>query len=633
MWWDPQPVRIRETPLGVGDPMEGVEYSMLLEPSSKLQPDLMEGVEYSMPSEPSNGPQQQDHDLEEGWEEILAQDIDNPPVRAGGNATTIGFEFELLVAVARAQEGFPDPHPNDHRWLSDRLINELEVGFSYRYTMRNKIVDQLNLSGVVAHKFQDYWIVHVPGDLEYWDSLEYENPNSNDIVLNWVGNYEWNPSKTDDNNVKEAVQVLREQFIQYHKDNNIELYMTTQTVIKSVQDILGYMIVGVSPSIGRRRIVELWYESVSLLFRNEKKKHYSASSASPHYRDPNSVLLEGVDPKYFAWGCTEDPSIEDPFPTYEDYTVPAGSVPLRPNSQDRYADPPDLYKWYPAEVTSSILDYDNPSTRETLKTACKALRDEFRIHKPATAVRTGLHIHIGQQAGWTLLHLKKFATLWHLLESDLYKLHRRDREQSIWCSPMASESRLARCVFGWDGYARFQATTTGPLRRAYQAQMEKYIPSINGHPKLVEYFTNIWQYSTIEELDIAMRSSKRSQTCVRWRIVGEKLSDEAGSWIQTLEFRLMQGTLDAEHIWKWAGIVERLVIFARDSTAEAFRETIQHLLDKNYPSLIGLNHADIVWFESRVRDGYFSYPELDGKVDWSDPFMVRGYGDTHALNV
>ncbi|TRX98914.1 hypothetical protein FHL15_000256 [Xylaria flabelliformis] len=625
--WNLKHVRRRETPSGVGDPMDGVEYSTLSQPSSG--PQQQEADRYS------GNPHSHDHDPEEGWEEFLELDIDNPPVRAGGNATTIGFEFELLVAVARAQEGFPDPHPTDHRWLSDRLINEDEGAMSYKYTVRNKIIDQLNLSGVVAHKIEEDWFTESTEDFQYWDSLEYESSNRNDIVLNWVGSYQWNGSETNDNNVKEAVRVLREQFIQYHKDNNIELYMTTQAVIKSVRDNISSMIAGESTITGRRSIVELWYDSVSLLFRDEKKKHHSATSASCDYRDPNSVLLEGADPRYYAWSCTDDVSIQDPFPTYEDYIVPIGSVPLLPNSKDAYANPPHLYKWYPAEVVSSILDYDNPSTRETLKTACKTLRDELRIHKPAAAVHTGVHIHIGQQAGWTLLHLKKFATLWHLIEPDLYKLHRRDRGRSIWCSPMGSQCNLARCVFGWDGDARYQATTTGPLRRVYQAQMQTWVPFINGHSKLVEYFTNIWQYSTIGQLNAAMGSGRRSETCVRWRIIGKSLSLKAGSMIQTLEFRLMQGTLDAEHIWKWASIVERLVIFARDSTAEAFRETLQHLLDGNYPSLIGLNQADIAWFESRLRDGYFAYPEPDDKVNWADPFMIRGYGDTHddALNL
>ncbi|KAI1752530.1 hypothetical protein F4782DRAFT_546490 [Xylaria castorea] len=616
----PQHARRRESPPGEGNPMDGVEYSTLSEASSGQQ----EAEE--SPESPSSS-EEDDSDSEEGWKEIWAQDVDNPPVRDGGNATTIGFEFELLVAVARAEERFPDPHPTDHRWLSDLLINKDDEARSYKYTVRNKIIDQLNASGIIAHKTEEYWYDTCSEDFEYWDSLEYEDSSQNDqIVLNWVGNYQWNGFETDDNNVEKAVKVLMEQFIEYHRDNNIELYMTTPAVIESVRGNVLFMIEGVSPSAGRRRAVELWYESVSLLVRDEKRKHYSSNV---DYHDPNSVPLNVANPKYNAWSCTDDVSIRNPFPSYEDYTIPDSSVPLRPNSVYTYAEPPELYKWFPAEVISSVLDYDNPSTREALRTACQTLREELRIHKPMEAVKTGVHVHIGQQAGWTLLHLKKFATLWHVIEPDMYKLHRRERKQSVWCSPMARNCRLARSIFG-RADARYQATTTGPLRGAYQAQMETHVPFLRRR-KLLEYFTNIWQYSTIRDLDTGMGPGGISQTCVRWRINGEKLSSETGQFvtIQTLEFRLMQGTFDAEHIWKWASICERLVIFARDSTAEVFRKTIEHLLDGNFPTLIGLNQADLDWFDSRARDDYFAYPEPDGKVDWTDPFMIRGYGDTH----
>jgi hypothetical protein len=45
---------------------------------------------------------------------------------------------------------------------------------------------------------------------------------------------------------------------------------------------------------------------------------------------------------------------------------------------------------------------------------------------------------------------------------------------------------------------------------------------------------------------------------VYWRVMGNKRTPKPeGPETQTLEFRLLQGTLDAEHVWKWASIIER----------------------------------------------------------------------------
>ncbi|KAI0444817.1 hypothetical protein F4803DRAFT_572519 [Xylaria telfairii] len=622
-----QHARRRASPPGDSDPMEGVEFTALISERDS-RPEQEETGESSKPpaSEAKNDP-------ETGWEDL--QDYDNVPVRHGDNATTIGFEFELLVAVCRSEEDFPDPHPNDSRWLSDRLINKDLEPLAFRFTCRNKIVDLLNEGGVVAHKTKEFWHDERSEGFEYWDSLEYEAPNQNDqIVLSWVGKYEWNGVETEDRNIELAVQTLGRQFVDHHRNNDIELHMTTQAVLRDIRDKLIFMIQGLSTREGRMRTVMLWYEQVTLLVKNEKRKHYSATSED--YQDPDSVHIDLARTRYTAWSVTEDISIQNPMT--EHYLVPDGTVPLIPNlSGTAHVEPPELYKWFPAEVVSSVLDYDNPRTRETLRTACKILRGELRIHKPSQFTRTGVHVHIGQQAGWSLLHLKKFATLWHMLEPSMYRLHRKDRLNSKWCKPMAEESQLARFIFrGAREFFRnrgdqYQATTTGPLRKAYQVQMQNHIPDLGDRTKLQEYLTNIWQYKTINELNAAMATGLGGQACVRWRIEGKQLSEETGPCrkIQTLEFRLCQGTLDAEHIWKWTSILERVVIFARDSTAEDFRITMQNLLDGFYPDLIGFNQADVKWFESRGVDGYFAYPDPDGKVDWTDPFMIRGYGDTH----
>lgn len=240
--------------------------------------------------------------------------------------------------------------------------------------------------------------------------------------------------------------------------------MTTQAAIRSVRDKLAFMIEGLSTREGRMRTVQIWYDRVTLLVRDEKRKYYSITGED--YQDPDSVPMNLAQKRYTAWSVTDDISIQDPMISYEHYLVPDGTVPIVPNSSITYADPPDLYKWFPAEIVSSVLDYDNPRTREALRTACKTLRGALRIHKPSEFIRTGVHVHIGQQAGWTLLHLKKFATLWYMLEPAMYRVHRKDRKSSIWCQPMADESHLARYVFhGRRDFFEIEMMDTRPTRR------------------------------------------------------------------------------------------------------------------------------------------------------------------------
>jgi hypothetical protein len=317
-------------------------------------------------------------------------------------------------------------------------------------------------------------------------------------------------------------------------------------------------------------------------------------------------------------------------PKYTDYTLDMGSLPKDPATDSRHALPPELYFWWGAEVISPVLDYDNPDTFKSLKTVCHALRDALRIHKPMAQIGSGVHVHIGQEAGWTLLHLKKFATLWHLLEDSLYHLHRRERIKSLWVLPLTTDGVLAMHVFGRDeNCSPSIATTPEPQRSAYGRQMSQYVPSIPD-PLLQAYFHNIWQHRSVKDLNDAMQTYD-GKGSVRWRLTGRKLSARpTAALLQTMEFRMLQGTLDAEHVWRWASICERLVIFARDSPPAVFHDAIKILLGDTAPDSLGLDPDDLAWFMTRkTDDGYFAYPDPNGKVDWGQAFMVKGYGDTH----
>ncbi|TGJ87472.1 hypothetical protein E0Z10_g1248 [Xylaria hypoxylon] len=557
----PGKAQIRDSPPGPGDEMGGVELSTMAGhsgPSNPAQTNKTTSKSSSNSSSYYSSSSSADEMDEDDDNQVEGEpEPDDPPVRDGGNATTLGFEFELLVAASRFNESVPEPHPGDGRWISENLVNEDKDGPVFKYTCRNKIIDLLLARGVSAHKTEELlWGVQAVDptqpDFLWWDSLEYENPNQNDEVLtNWMGNWQW---------------------------------------------------------------------------KNQKEMHYAPED------DPDPSLVPGldVDSRYTRWSCTDDISIETSWPTASNYIVPPGSVPIDPYSQKPVGSPPDLYKWFGAEVVSSVLDYDNPQTYPTLKTACGAIRDAMRIHKPMAFIESGVHVHVGQQAGWTLLHLKKFATLWQLVEPSLFKLHRKDRKESHWCEAMVWNSHLARLVYRRDDrYTAYGATVTGPKRTLYETQMRQYIPELGRRRRLQEYFYHLWLYDTINELNSAMYPV--GSGCVRWIISGNKLSDEPGAFrkLQTLEFRLMQGTLDADHIWKWTSILERLVVFARDSTADVYRNAVAELLEQELPDALGLNKDDMAWFKSRATDGdHFAYPE-NGEINWSDPFMIPGHGDTH----
>ncbi|KAI1179300.1 hypothetical protein F4777DRAFT_574999 [Nemania sp. FL0916] len=508
----------------------------------------------------------------------LVENVDNPPRRPGPNATTMGFELEFLVAAAKRKDTpFPDPHPMERRWLPDVLADVSDETLRFKYTVRNRIIDELIRQGVNAHKTVEQGFPQILGDRDqfaWWESLEYDTPNTND-----------HDTKTEQANISEAVRVLGLQFTQYHRDNNLPLHMTRDTIIESA---------GV---------------------RNH----------------PTSTLAPGVRDVYKAWSCTEDVTVKNSISDHTDYRIPDGSF-----GDIQGILPPHVYKWFGAEIRSPVLDYDDPQTHATLRTVCKSLRDVFRIHKPTMDISTGVHVHIGQQAGWTLLHLKKFSTLWYLIEPSMFKLHRKDREMSAWCAPMCL-CRLAEHVYERDPrFARYASTTTGPRRAAYERQMQAHLPSIRD-PKVQVFLNHIWQYETIFDLQEAVSGVTSHGSAMRWQITGNKLSDEPGKSklrIQTIKFRMMQGTLDADHIWKWASLLERLVVFARDSEAADFQTAVQGLLAKSLPGILGLNENDLAWFRARCTDeGYFAYPDTDGKVDWGDPFMVPGYGDTHGASM
>ncbi|KAI1302225.1 hypothetical protein F5Y03DRAFT_407909 [Xylaria venustula] len=560
---------------------------------------------------------------------------DNPALRPGLNATTIGFELEFAVAASMADHGVQDPHGIDRRWLSDILTAANKDLLPFKFTVKNKLIDTLVAASIPIRKDDIAWYVGRDEEergFEWWDSLEYNTVTEGNLKLQlyWDGFYEWDVSYTEDENIAFAVEDLVTQFWDYHAGHYLEPHTARRATLQSIRNRLQRFITGPVPRNQCIQMIEQrWYDIVWQQVKDARESRYAPGNMD--IEDPNSRASVEIDRRYRRWSVLEDPSVCAEWPDAASYRM---QPPARRTMQRLgYQAPSDAYHWFGAELVSPVLDYNSPRTLTALRRATKALRDNIRIHKPLSAIHSGVHIHIGQEAGWTLLHLKKFATLWSVLEPHLYKLHRRDRQSSQYCIPMNPGCNLANLVYRRNrNFREYGATTRGAQEEAYRNQMNRFVPEFNRRRRLAEFLGHVWQYRTIDELGAAMGSPIDVETCVRWRITGfnNRSPRPVGDRLQTLEFRMMQGTLDANHIWKWAGILERLVVFARDSTEDEFRAAMTDIAAHGISNLLGLNQEDLQWFQARRNDqDHFQYPDRD-RVDWRTPFMTTGHGETHT---
>ncbi|OTB19741.1 hypothetical protein K445DRAFT_149395 [Daldinia sp. EC12] len=458
---------------------------------------------------------------------------------------------------------------------------------------------------------------------------------------------------------------MLQEFLAFHTQHNLPLHLTTHNYIDSIPDSrmkFTHQARNNRPAQFRR--TRDTFKDLAKAATSAAMDDYEAELESGH-RDPNFVRIPGALSIYETWTCTTDPSIlpdpvgepvlynraRDLYRITDTSTVDKSYLDAN-NNNAFIKNPLELYHWYQGELRTPILDFDHDDTIPAIRRACAALRDNFRIHKPTSGIRAGLHIHFGQEAGWTLLHLKKFATLWLILEESLEYLHRVDRSDgsNTYSLPNREESEFGKELAGKKGVILLSdIENIDPL--VYTDNMkekdEHLLSSSEEYKAHVQepvrrMIDEIWKHIDITNLCEGLTSdTSGATTYIRFRISGHVQSDRGLGLTDTIEIRIMQGTLDADHVEHWMKICERLITWSRDSTPREFRDGLQSILSGNQglEDAIGVSTASMDWFRSRVpylneedtpedQDSHFQYPDND-RVDWVDPFMVPGYRDTH----
>ncbi|KAI1265024.1 hypothetical protein F5Y18DRAFT_386909 [Xylariaceae sp. FL1019] len=260
-------------------------------------------------------------------------------------------------------------------------------------------------------------------------------------------------------------------------------------------------------------------------------------------------------------------------------------------------------------------------------------------------VTSGLHVHLGHSKGWTLDQLKRFACFWFLAEDTIMHLHRKDRgTDEKWCAKMKTSSNLWQALYSDDRNVREEYESivewhSEELNEQYLAFMREEVPNMPGLDQLdLGYLRALYRISSITNLRWAMNSDE-VRVGLRWRVGGytSTFDPQATMKSQTIEARIMAGTLDADHIINWITILEHIVTIARDWSRTRFRRMLERFIpNRTLPNLlreIGVSEqVQAYWLDPRRRDGtntWWEYPDRD-RVDWQQPFNVRGHRATHG---
>ncbi|KAI0450642.1 hypothetical protein F5B21DRAFT_489901 [Xylaria acuta] len=598
---------------------------------------------------------------------------------------TYGVELEFLVVQCpkvkwNDQELVvgPDIHPNDPRWISSKMSSwELEAmqnkqatgndmrryeGVSgalydsddedivYRRAQysRNKLTRVLRDRGMVVIKWpeptinqDDSTFVHI-NDFSESEASDDEREDifPNSYFLNdFSSTYYYDSSKTPHYNVSSALLKWQSDFEEYHQMHKLGLNRTRLTDIESALSRCfanGWINLTEDQL---RHLKEILRDRLTNLRNLAKQARENARNSQV---DPLHVPVPGLKAQYKAWTVTVDLSVDGNGMTTERYANTDGE------------DPFDNYCWFGAEAVSPVFAIGDERARQAIRDACGSLRDALRCHKPMK-VSSGLHIHLGHTKGWTLRQAKRFASFWFLAEKTLLSLHRVDRDEDLkWCAKIGGGSRLWRALFADDRVerticARAVINNYSPaLKNVYLTQFAYNVPTTN--PNLTQDQTTvlyyIWSYDSISHLHESLGENSYSRPGIKWRIRGkhsslEEYDDEHGRAQApepgTIEVRIMQGTLDADHINNWVTVLERVTHVVRTLSDEDFSELLNQFLNnqtrEQLLTLLGVpNDIREYWLDRNRRDAgnhYWEYPDRD-LVDWRDPFMVPGHKATHG---
>jgi hypothetical protein len=256
------------------------------------------------------------------------------------------------------------------------------------------------------------------------------------------------------------------------------------------------------------------------------------------------------------------------------------------------------YHWVPVEVCSPKQRLDKLDSEISLRTISAVLRALRARHRVVINYTCDVHVHVGRIDGraLSLTTLKRLATMLWLSEDMLRSV--RDpsspnfRNVFTWGAEMRHYSRLAMMtrhgIDGWD------ASMPGSLRHIMRNMRSHSTES----RQCTSAVTAIWQATSHVELGRLLSGPTRQYRRLGFNFssLGEE-DDRARTGPKTVEFRVLDGTLDEDVICAWVMICWKLVAVAGDvRDGGSFMKVVKHCLVNAGDDMRGASELD--------RDGH-----------------------------
>ncbi|KAM7219360.1 hypothetical protein V8F06_005259 [Rhypophila decipiens] len=252
------------------------------------------------------------------------------------------------------------------------------------------------------------------------------------------------------------------------------------------------------------------------------------------------------------------------------------------------------YTWVPVEISSPKLSSDDPHIHGSVVAVMNALKENFRVVANYTC---DIHVHVGRMNGeeFPLPALQRLGALLWMAEPILRRI--RDphspnyHNKYTWGSELRARSRLAKEA-AYGGSTRSATSSSSAAAKQDDAMLRRLLRLDPTNPHKTKAYNpiDLAALSLIARTDNHMSLGQLlSGEEPQYRRLGFNFSafgkedKRAKTNPRTVEFRIMEGTMDVACVISWLRICKAVTAVAvDDSLAPYYRELIKHLLKEGH---------------------------------------------------